>query len=134
MYRNSEWYPDPTAGEALARVERTERLRQEIKGMTQKQFYHSRAWHRTRDGYIALRISIDGGLCEECHQDLGLIVHHRIWLDDNNCNNPDISLNYKHLKYDCQTCHNKEVDPRRRIPGRCEYGPNGEIIAKPDAK
>ena len=96
--------------------------------MNQKQFYKSTPWLRARKAYIDHRYSVDGGLCEVCGTEPGLIVHHIIWLDDVNCNDPEISLNYKNFKYECQTCHNKEVDPRREIQGRCQYGPDGEII------
>lgn len=96
--------------------------------MTQKEFYKSRAWRRARQAYIEYRTAIDGGLCEVCGDELGKIVHHKIWLDDENCNDPDISLNPKRFKYECQTCHNKEVDPRKTTMSRCLYGENGEII------
>lgn len=96
--------------------------------LTQKQFYKSQEWKRARWAYIAYRIALDGGLCEVCHEELGLIVHHEIWLDDINCNDPDISLNPIHFKYECQACHNKERDPRKATPGRCIYGPDGEVI------
>jgi 5-methylcytosine-specific restriction endonuclease McrA len=96
--------------------------------LTQKQFYHTRAWKRARADYIAYRKSIDGGTCEVCGQEPGRIVHHKIWLDDTNCNDPEISLNPDNFMYECQTCHNKEVDPRKESPGRVRYGPNGEII------
>ena len=96
--------------------------------MTQKQFYKSQAWKRARRAYIDYRMAVDGGLCEKCGEEPGLIVHHKIWLDDDNCNDPDISLNQKNFMYECQTCHNKERDPRFETPGRCNYGPNGEIL------
>lgn len=96
--------------------------------MNQKQFYKSQPWRKARKAYIDERKAIDGGLCEECGVELGKIVHHVIWLDDINCNDPDISLNPNNFKYECQTCHNKEVDPRKAAPGRCTYGPNGEIL------
>ena len=96
--------------------------------LTQKQFYKTKAWQRARQAYIDYRIALDGGLCEVCHEELGWIVHHTIWLDDTNCNDPDISLNPKRFKYECQTCHNKERDPRKATPGRCIYGPDGEVI------
>ena len=96
--------------------------------LNQKQFYKSGAWKRARRDFIDFRLSIDGGLCQVCGQEPGLIVHHKIWLDDINCNDPDISLNPDNFLYECQTCHNKEKDPRKATPGRCLYGPNGEII------
>ena len=96
--------------------------------MTQKQFYRSTAWKRARQAFIDLRESVDGGMCQVCGAEPGLIVHHVIWLDDNNCNAPEISLNLELLRYVSQTCHNKERDPRRATPGRCLYGPDGEIL------
>lgn len=96
--------------------------------LTQKQFYRSGPWKRARKAYIDYRMAMDGGLCEVCHDEPGLIVHHKIWLDDINCNDPEVSLNPKNFKYECQTCHNKERDPRIATPGRCVYGPDGEII------
>ena len=96
--------------------------------LTQKQFYKSTAWKRARKAFIDERLSVDGGICQVCGQEPGLIVHHKIWLDDMNCNDPEISLNPKNFLYECQTCHNKERDPRKATPGRCMYGPDGGII------
>ena len=96
--------------------------------LTQKQFYKTVAWRRARQAYIGARLAVDGGMCEVCGQEPGRIVHHKVWLDDTNCNDPTISLNPDNFKYECQTCHNKEVDPRRPIAGRVRYGPNGEIL------
>lgn len=127
MYYNKEHYKDPTAGRAIAKVSKEERKR-----MTQAEFYKSMAWRRARQAYINERIAIDGGLCEVCGQELGLIVHHTIWLNDRNCNNPDIALNPKHFKYECQGCHNKEKDPSVNKSSRIKYGPNGEVIKRGD--
>ena len=100
--------------------------------MTQKQFYKSKAWKIARKAFIDYRVAIDGGLCQVCGEELGKIVHHTIWLDDVNCNDPNISLNQKLFLYECQTCHNKESDPRKATKSRCLYGPNGEIIRNTD--
>ena len=100
--------------------------------MTQKQFYKTKAWRRARDAYISERLAIDGGICEVCGDEPGKIVHHKIWLNDNNCNDSDISLNPNNFRYECQTCHNKETDPQKVTPGRCLYGPNGEILRNTD--
>lgn len=101
--------------------------------MTQKEFYKRSPWKRAKRGYIDERMAIDGGLCEICHEELGYIVHHhKVWLDDINCNDPEISLNPDNFQYVCLVCHNKEIDPRKPISGRCRYGPNGEIIKHTD--
>lgn len=73
-----------------------------------KWFYKSKAWLKCRAAYIAERIRIDGGLCEECHERLGYIVHHKEPLTPDNINNPDITLNHANLKYDCKYCHDRE--------------------------
>lgn len=96
--------------------------------LTQKQFYKTKAWQRARWAFIQERVAQDGGVCQVCGQEPGLIVHHKVWLDDINCNDPEISLNPNNFLYECQTCHNKERDPRKATPGRCLYGPDGEII------
>ena len=53
------------------------------------------------------RQAIDGGLCEECGEALGYIVHHKITLTESNINNPDIALNFEYLEYVCKKCHDK---------------------------
>ena len=97
--------------------------------MTQRQFYKTQAWRRARDAYIKQRVRIDGGICEACHRELGKVVHHKIWLNDVNCNDPDISLNPGNFKYECQTCHNQEKNPEISGNLRYRFGPDGEIIA-----
>lgn len=96
--------------------------------MTQKEFYKSRAWRRARDAYIQRRIRLDGGICEVCHRELGKIVHHKIWLNDINCNDPEISLAESNLRYECQDCHNKEKDPSKIAAGRYRFDADGNII------
>lgn len=98
--------------------------------MTQKQFYKTQAWRRARASYIGYRQAIDGGLCEVCGEEPGYIVHHKTWLNDINCNDPNISLNPNNFKYECQTCHNRERDPEQQAPGRVAYGPDGEVLKK----
>lgn len=72
-----------------------------------KRFYNGKRWIRCRDAYIQERILIDGGMCEECHKNLGYIVHHEIILSPENINDPDVSLNHDHLKYVCKECHDQ---------------------------
>ena len=47
-------------------------------------FYNSKRWKDCRRAYIAKRISIDGGMCETCHEVPGYIVHHKIELTPDN--------------------------------------------------
>ena len=72
-----------------------------------KSFYNSAQWKRCRDAYISKRLAIDGGLCEECHERSGFIVHHKITLSAENISDPEVSLNHNLLAYECKTCHDR---------------------------
>jgi len=73
-----------------------------------KAFYNSKAWKKCREGYIQ---SVHG-LCESCLErnklTPGNILHHKTWLTPENIHEPDVTLNWGNLRYDCQDCHNKE--------------------------
>lgn len=70
-----------------------------------KSFYASKAWQQCRTSYIARRVNTDGGMCEECHDARGYIVHHKVMLTAENINDPDVSLNHNNLAYVCKDCH-----------------------------
>ena len=73
-----------------------------------KAFYNSPAWRKCRKAYIDKRILIDGGLCENCHERLGYIVHHIKELTPQNINDENITLSFDNLQYDCKHCHDRE--------------------------
>ena len=91
-----------------------------------KKFYNSKAWKSCRAAYVAERVAIDGGLCETCGLVPGLIVHHTVWLTEDNVNDPDIALNHALLRYDCQACHNRESEDGSG--DRCIIGPDGQPV------
>ena len=70
-------------------------------------FYNSLRWIKARDSYIAKRMMIDGGLCEECHKYPGYIVHHKIHLTEDNIHDQEISLNFNNFEYVCKECHDE---------------------------
>ena len=72
-----------------------------------KSFYNSKKWQQCSDSYIAKRIAIDGGVCEECRWQQGYIVHHDVVLTQRNINDPDITLNHERMKYVCKDCHDE---------------------------
>ena len=72
-----------------------------------KSFYNSKRWQQCRNSYIAKRIAIDGGACEECRRQQGYIVHHKVILTQSNINDPDIALNHEKMKYVCKDCHDE---------------------------
>lgn len=63
-------------------------------------FYNSKEWKRCRAAY---KKSVHG-LCEKCGE-AGEIVHHKITLTPENINDPDITLNFLHLRLECRSCH-----------------------------
>jgi 5-methylcytosine-specific restriction endonuclease McrA len=70
-----------------------------------KPFYNSKRWQKCKQAYISQRILADGGMCEECRKEPGLIVHHKVMLTELNIDNPDVSLNHENLEYVCKECH-----------------------------
>lgn len=70
-----------------------------------KAFYRSKKWIKCRSSYIKERILEDGGLCEECHDKPGYIVHHKIILTPENISDPEIALNHRYMEYVCKNCH-----------------------------
>lgn len=73
-----------------------------------KRFYNSPAWKNARESYISYRLSVDGGMCEVCHKQLGYIVHHKIALTPANINDPAIALDRNNFRYECKACHDRE--------------------------
>ena len=72
-----------------------------------KSFYKSQAWIKCRNAYIRQRIGIDGGICEECKDNQGYIVHHKTMLTKENINDPEVSLNHDNLEFVCKECHDE---------------------------
>ena len=65
------------------------------------------SWKKCRAGYIKFRRTIDGGLCEECRDKPGYIVHHKRALTPDNITDPDVSLSYSNLEFVCKDCHDQ---------------------------
>ena len=84
-------------------------------------FYHSKLWRDCRNAY-AKNV---GWICERCkNRNVNyekrdkeyfkqFIVHHKIYLTDENINDYSISLGFNNLELLCKACHNKEhyADP-----------------------
>ena len=96
-------------------------------------FYNTEPWLSVRRAFIDSRIGIDGGLCQECRDELGYIVHHRIELTPQNINNPDICFSFANLEYVCLNCHNKihgVCAPGKKI----KFDESGELIPPSNSK
>lgn len=93
-------------------------------------FYNSSRWRKCRAAFISKRISIDGGLCERCHERQGYIVHHRIKLTSEVVNDDTVALNHANLMYECKQCH--ELEPghgvAQKLTARVLFDENGDAI------
>ena len=72
-----------------------------------QRFYLSKRWKDCRRSYIKYRVCIDGGICEECRDKPGYIVHHKKALTPDNITDPDVALSWENLEYVCKDCHDR---------------------------
>ena len=96
-----------------------------------KPFYDSLAWQNCRKSYIANRIKIDGGLCEECHSRIGFIVHHKEAINESNVNDVNVTLNHDNLQYVCKYCHDRMENHfvrKKDVQIRYVFDENGQPI------
>ena len=68
-----------------------------------RRFYKSSLWERCRKAYLKKRKYI----CERCGE-TARIVHHKVYITDENLYNTDISLDENNLEALCIHCHNEE--------------------------
>lgn len=98
-----------------------------------KAFYNSKQWKLCRESFISYRITIDGGMCEKCKNELGYEVHHKIYLTPENISDPMITLAWDNLQYLCSSCHS-HVHMGELLPTRkgLVFNKYGELIEKRD--
>ena len=99
-------------------------------------FYKSDKWQKCRAAYIAERLLIDVGLCEECHERVGFIVHHKEALTEQNINDPEITLNFSNMELVCKECHDNfdghGVGRKNELLPRIKFDASGQpIVASP---
>lgn len=89
-----------------------------------RRFYKSKAWKATRDAYMRHPVETEAGtcppgMCERCFAS-GLlvaaeIVHHRIHVEPDTVNDPNVTLDFGNLERLCRKCH---ADEHPEIYGR----------------
>lgn len=101
-----------------------------------KAFYNSSRWNKCRKSFIEHRRMIDGGACQECHTNLGEIVHHRITLTEDNIKDDLVSLNFANLEYVCHKCHDEfeghGLNGHGKIKPLCTFDSSGQPISLRD--
>ena len=89
-----------------------------------ERFYGSSAWKECRKAYAKSK----GNLCERCLKAgqfrPGYVVHHRIYLTDENLSDPAVALNWNNLELLCRECHEMEHSRNKR---RYNIDPLGRI-------
>lgn len=90
-------------------------------------FYRSKKWTKLRDAYYLQKL----GKCENCGELVGMgqfNVHHKIELNDNNVDDPTISLNQKNLILLCVNCHNIIHNRFKKNEDRVLFDKKGNVI------
>ena len=106
-----------------------------------KKFYNSKAWKTVRKN-VWIRQQL---LCARCYKPVYVdgisswlpkeqrrtgIVHHKIYLDNTNVSDPNVTLNQDNLEGICKECHEKEH--HQNISTRNDYlfDENGNLLPK----
>ena len=78
-----------------------------------EKFYKSKAWARCRAAYAKSR----GNLCEVCLSKgiikPGVIVHHKVHIDPDTINDPNVTLSFDNLQLLCRDCHAQVHDKKQ---------------------
>lgn len=91
-----------------------------------KHFYRSKAWKDCRASYIIKA----HGLCERCTAG-GKIVHHKIYLNESNIDDPNVTLNHDNLELLCHDCHNREhFGTRGAVAEGLMFNENGQLLPR----
>lgn len=98
----------------------------------QKRFYCSKKWLRLRDKYLK-----EHPLCERCLSiGVGIPsehVHHKIELDDEKVDIPEIALNEDNLEALCHDCHTREHHCLPEVANDLYFDENGNLRQKSEA-
>ena len=106
-----------------------------------KDFYQSKVWKLVKRN-VWLKQSC---LCAECHKPVYVdgiseyipkeqrrtgIVHHKIWLDDSNVYDENISLNEDNLVGICKECHEREHHKDMSTRNDVMFDDDGNLIKR----
>lgn len=95
-----------------------------------KTFYASKAWHDCRRAFLMSK----NNLCERCSTPdnpvIADIVHHKVYLNRHNINDPNVTLCWDNLEALCQDCHNKEHH-RKGGEKRYSFDEDGNVVLPP---
>ena len=93
-------------------------------------FYTSWKWRKCRAAFVKAK----GGLCERClkrgiinpgTKEQPLEAHHKIPLNDDNIDDPSITLNWENMELLCKKCHDEEREKKAK---RWRVMPDGRVV------
>ena len=91
-------------------------------------FYTATPWQDCRESFLQSKQY----LCERCSTEdnpiPAKIAHHRIYLTEDNINDPYVSLAWDNLEALCQECHNREHHGGGGPPPRYRFDGEGNIV------
>lgn len=92
-------------------------------------FYKHSAWIKTRRKYLKMH-----PYCERCLE-YGIIkpadiVHHKHYIDEQNINDANVTLNLDNLEALCQDCHNKEHHANSEVRDELMFDTDGNLIKR----
>lgn len=91
-----------------------------------KDFYQSKNWINAREYVMSKYFRI----CQKCKERPAEIVHHIVWLNPSNINNPNITLNENNLLPVCRECHAKIHEGVSATSEEVMFNSNGELIRR----
>ena len=93
-----------------------------------KGFYRSAAWLKCRAVYISSVFYC----CELCHEPTGTsgILHHKILLTHENISDPNVTLNWDVLEYQCQRCHNQTHSDSLPVREGVRFDEQGNLVER----
>lgn len=92
-----------------------------------QQFYSSKAWQRTRTAYAKSKHNLCEICLSKCIIKPGVIVHHKVHIDPDTINDPNVTLDWNNLQLVCRDCHAEIHDRRQR---RYKIDEMGHVVAR----
>ncbi len=91
-----------------------------------KKFYESKSWKQVRDTVLKENY----GMCAKCKERPSEIVHHIIWLNAKNINDPYITLCRANLMPVCRVCHGIIHEGTGSTTEEVMFDSNGDVIKR----
>lgn len=86
-------------------------------------FYDSKQWKHTQEAVMKAY----NYTCQRCGRP-AKIVHHRVWINEQNINDPNITLDWSNLEPLCQDCHNREHRGGRETRQGLAFDATGRLV------